>query len=155
MVMLSGWCFLYKDFDVCIGFRYAARSTCVVIGFASESSMPSFESSSEASSFYADALLHNIDVHGHLMDVSELLGLVRAEVVRASNGAQTPCVYSASTGKVVLVSLVGASPLSTFAAVTVVDAVRPLLNHLVPQVSQRAFLRCKVPTKERSWAVSD
>ncbi len=154
--VLSGWSFFVKEnIDVCIGFRYAARSTCVVIGFASESSMVSFESPG-ALSFYTDSLLHNIDVHGHRMDVSELLGLVRAEVARASNGAQTPCVYSASTGRVMLVSLVGSTPLSAAAAVavgdaavTVGDAVRPLLNHLFPQVSQYKFLRRLVSTLEQ------
>jgi hypothetical protein len=52
---------------------------------------------------------------------------------------------------VVLVSLVGSTPLSAGAAVTVGDAVRPVINHLVPQVwllwvlfLAHAFLRCNV-----------
>jgi hypothetical protein len=51
----------------------------------------------------------------------------------------------------VLVSLVGSAPLSTGSGVvgTVGDAVRPITNHLVPQVSQHPLLRYHVSTLEQ------
>jgi hypothetical protein len=119
----------------------------VTVGFASSSGAVSFEAAGNDLSLYTHALVKTIDAFGHQKDVVQLLEEVRADVTQrtASLGVtQTPCVYSAKEGRVVLVSLVGSTPLSAGAAVTVGDAVRPILNHLVPQVSQHPFLRCRL-----------
>ncbi len=99
----------------------------------------SFEAARNDLSFYTQALVSSIDAVGHKMDVVQLLEDVRQKVTRQTSTlgvSQTPCAYSAKEGRVVLVSLVGSTPLSASTAVTVGDAVRPLLNHLLPQVSQ-------------------
>ncbi len=109
----------------------------VTVGFASRSGAVSFEAAGYDLSFYTQALVNSIEAVGHQVDVVQLLEDVRQKVTWQTStlGAlQTPCAYSAKEGRVVLVSLVGSTPLSAVAAVTVGDAVRPLLNHLVPQV---------------------
>jgi hypothetical protein len=129
----------------------------VTVGFASKSGAMSFEAAGDDLSFYTRALVKMVDAFGHSKDVVQLLEEVRAEVIRQSSAlgvTQTPCAYSAKEGRVVLVSLVGSTPLSAGAVVTVGDAVRPLLNHFEPQVSQHAFSRCKVWTLKQCLGLS-
>ncbi len=109
----------------------------VTVGYASISDTVSFEASGHDLSFYTRALVKSINAFGHQKGVVQLLEEVRAEVTRQTSSlgvTQTPCAYIVKEGKMVLVSLVGSTPLSAGAAVTVGDAVRPVINHPVPQV---------------------
>ncbi len=108
------------------------RDVCVVIGFATNSGMRSFESPGRLS-YYTGALIRSLHTHGHEKDVKDLLGLVQAEVVHASAGKQAPCVHVTGTGNVVLVSLVRTVQLCSTASVG--EAVAPLVSNLDKQVA--------------------
>jgi hypothetical protein len=118
----------------------APSRVSVTVGFAAGSGAQAFESDTHPLSFYTQALVTSIDAHGHMKDTGLLLKEVCANVVAvtsAMGAIQTPCVYDANTGSVVLVSLVATVPLSAGATSTVGDAARPLLDALVAQVSER------------------
>jgi hypothetical protein len=116
------------------------------VGFAAGSGCRAYEAAGPLS-FYTQALVHNIDAHGHVKDVVQLLEDVRVHVLQQLEGVrdyvaaastahvtQAPCAYSAKGRRVVLVSLVGSVPWSVGGAGTVDDAVRPLLRTLQSQV---------------------
>ncbi len=109
------------------------------MGFAAGSGCRAYEAAGPLSLF-TQALVHNIDVHGHVKDVVQLLEGVREDVATASAtlATQAPCAYSAKVRRVLLVSLVGCVPLSGGVVGTVDEAVRPLLKALHPQV--RSFV---------------
>jgi hypothetical protein len=107
----------------------------LTVGFAAGSGCRAYEAAGPLS-FYTQALVNNIDAHGHTKDVVELLVGVRADVAAASTAhvTQAPCAYNAKGRRVLLVSLVGTVPLSVGVVGTVDDAVRPLLRTLQSQV---------------------
>ncbi len=116
------------------------------MGFAAGSGCQAYEAAGPLS-FYTQALVNNIDAHGHAKDVVQLLEDVRVDVLQQLEGVredvaaassthatQAPCAYSAKGRRVLLVSLVGCAPLSVGVVGTVDEAVRPLLEALDPQV---------------------
>jgi hypothetical protein len=116
------------------------------VGFAAGSGCRAYEAAGPLS-FYSQALVNNIDAHGHVKDVVQLLEDVRVDVLQQLEGVradvaaasstratQAPCAYSAKGRRVVLVSFVGGVPLSVGVVGTVDDAIRPLLNTLQSQV---------------------
>ena len=120
------------------------------MGFAAGSGCQAYEAAGPLS-FYTQALVNNMDAHGHVKDVVQLLEDVRVDVLQQLEGVredvaaasstratQASCAYSAKARRVLLVSLVGCVPLRVGVVGTVDDAVRPLLRTLQSQVRSNA-----------------
>ncbi len=142
----AGWLLMSRASNtpelLCSLSRLCCVRVPVTYGFAASHGASAFERIGDRLSMFTQALVRNLDLYGHELDVVHLLDHVSYDVRMASSAAkahQAPCCYVDRTHQVVLVSVVGSSmlghggPCTKSVVLQLVDSFEKQVRHVFCQ----------------------